>query len=91
MYMTLIIIILPIIAVALAIVFVLSSRGERISENNVWLYSAGFRAITKQGDIFLLAPREYNSDETTAVGRFFTRPGPNPTVIVLLFICTSIS
>jgi hypothetical protein len=64
---------------------------ERLRENDLRFYSAGFRAIMKQGDIVLLAPREYNPDETTAAGRFFTKPEPNPTVMVLLFICTSIS
>jgi hypothetical protein len=64
---------------------------ERLRENDVRFYSAGFRAIMKPGDVVLLAPREYNPDETTAAGRFFTKPEPNPTVIVLLFICTSIS
>lgn len=64
---------------------------ERLRVNDLRLYSAGFRAIMKPGDLVLLAPREYNPDETTAAGRFFTKPEPNPTVRVLLFICTSIS
>ncbi len=64
---------------------------DRLRENDVRFYSAGLRVIMKQGDIFLLAPREYSTDDTTAAGRFFSRPGPKPTVIVLLFACTSIS
>jgi hypothetical protein len=64
---------------------------ERLKEKDLRFYSAGFRAIMKPGDVVLLAPREYNPDETTAAGRFFTKPEPNPTIRVLLFICTSIS
>ncbi|MFH1370088.1 MAG: hypothetical protein ABII09_02205 [Planctomycetota bacterium] len=64
---------------------------ERLRENDLRFYSAGFRVIMKQGDILMLAPREYNPDETAAAGRFFIKPEPNPTVILLLFICTSIS
>jgi hypothetical protein len=64
---------------------------ERIRANDIRFFSAGFRAIIKPGDVILLAPSEYKPDETTAAGRFFTKPEPNPTVRVLLFICTSIS
>lgn len=64
---------------------------ERLRENDVRISSAGLRVIMKQGDIFMLAPDEYSPDETPAAGRFFTRPGPKPAVIVLLFVCTSIS
>jgi hypothetical protein len=71
---------------------------ERLKEKDILFYSAGFRAIMKPGDVVLFAPREYNPDETTAAGRFFTKPelnppagGASPTVRVLLFICTSIS
>lgn len=64
---------------------------ERLKANDIRFYSAGFRAIMNPGDVVMLAPREHNPDETTAAGRFFTKPEPKPTVIVLLFICTSIS
>ncbi len=64
---------------------------ERLKANDLRFYSAGFRAIMKPGDVVLLAPREYNPDETTAAGRFFTKPEPNTIIKVLLFVCTSIT
>ncbi|MGB7581891.1 MAG: hypothetical protein WBL85_05530 [Sedimentisphaerales bacterium] len=63
---------------------------ERIRENDLRIYSAGFSAMMKPGDFVLLSPREYNPDETTASGRFFTQSGPKPIITVYLLVCVSI-
>jgi hypothetical protein len=62
-----------------------------LKEADLRFYSAGFSMIMKPGDFVLLTPSEYKADETTAAGRFLTKPEPNPTVRVLLFVCTSIT
>jgi hypothetical protein len=64
---------------------------ERIKENDLRIYSAGFSAMMKPGDFVLLSPREYNPDETTAAGRFFTKSGPKPTITIYLLVCASTS
>jgi hypothetical protein len=64
---------------------------ERIKENDLRIYSAGFSTMMKPGDFVLLSPREYNPDETTAAGRFFTRSRPEPVITVYLLVCVSIS
>lgn len=63
----------------------------QIRENDLRIYSAGFSAMMKPGDFILLSPREYNPDETTASGRFFTKSGHNPAITVYLLVCVSIS
>jgi len=63
---------------------------ERIRENDLRIYSAGFSAMMKPGDFVLLSPREYNPDETTASGRFFIKSRPRPTITVYLLVCVSI-
>ena len=62
-----------------------------LKEADLRFYSAGFSVIVKPGDFVLLTPSEYKPDETTAASRFFSKPEPNPTVRVLLFVCTSIT
>jgi hypothetical protein len=64
---------------------------ERIRQNDLRIYSAGFSAMMKPGDFVLLSPREYNPDETTAAGRFFTKSGPKPTITVYLLVCVTTS
>jgi len=64
---------------------------ERIRENDLRIYSAGFSAMMKPGDFVLLSPREYNPDETTASGRFFTKSDPEPVIMVYLLVCVSTS
>jgi hypothetical protein len=64
---------------------------QQIRENDLRIYSAGFSAIMKPGDFILLSPREYNPDETTASGRFFTKSGSGPAITIYLLVCTSIS
>ena len=63
---------------------------KRIRENDLRIYSAGFSAMMKPGDFVLLSPREYNPDETTAAGRFFTKNGFGPAITVYLLVCVSI-
>jgi hypothetical protein len=63
---------------------------ERIMENDLRIYSAGFSAIMKPGEFVLLSPIEYEQDETTAAGRFFTKPAPKPTIRIFLLVCSSI-
>jgi hypothetical protein len=63
---------------------------EQIRENDLRIYSAGFSAMMKPGDFVLLSPREYNPDETTAAGRFFTKSGSGPAITVYLLVCVSI-
>jgi hypothetical protein len=63
----------------------------QLKASDLRLYSAGFSVTMRPGDIVLLAPREYTTDEVTAAGRFFTRTGPKPVVRVFLFVCTSIT
>ena len=63
---------------------------EQIRENDLRIYSAGFSAMMKPGDFILLSPREYNPDETTAAGRFFTKSGSGPAITVYLLVCVSI-
>lgn len=63
---------------------------ERIKENDLRIYSAGFFAMMKPGDFVLLSPREYNPDETTAAGRFFTKSEPRPAITVYLLVFVSI-
>ena len=63
---------------------------EQLKESDIYFYSAGFSAILKPGDFLLVAPTKYEQDETTAADRFFTKAGPNPTIRVLIFFCTSI-
>jgi len=63
---------------------------ERIRENDLRIYSAGFSAIMKPGEFVLLGPIEYEQDETTAASRFFTKPGPKPTIRIFLLVCSSI-
>ena len=63
---------------------------ERIRENDLLIYSAGFSAIMKPGEFVLLSPIEYKQDETTATSRFFTKPGPEPAIRVFLLVCVSI-
>jgi hypothetical protein len=63
---------------------------ERIRENDLRIYSAGFSAIMKPGDFVMLCPREYKPDEITAADRFFTKPGPKPAIRVFLLVCVSI-
>lgn len=63
---------------------------EQIRKNDLRVYSAGFSATMKPGDFILLSPREYNPDETTAAGRFFTKSWPEPVITVYLLLCLSI-
>jgi hypothetical protein len=69
---------------------VASVLAERIRENDLRINSAGITAIMKPGDFVMLCPREYKPDETTAAGRFFTKPGPEPAIRVFLLVCVSI-
>jgi hypothetical protein len=64
---------------------------ERIKENDLRIYSAGLSAMMKPGDFVLLSPREYNPDETTASGRFFTKRGTKPVITVYLLVFVSAS
>ncbi len=63
---------------------------ERIRQNDLRIYSAGFSTKMNPGDFVLLSPREYNPDETTAAGRFFTKSGLKPVITVYLLVCVSI-
>jgi hypothetical protein len=64
---------------------------ERIRESDLQINSAGISAIMKPGDFVMLCPREYKPDEISAADRFFTKPGPEPAIIVFLLVCVSIS
>ena len=64
---------------------------QRLKETDLLIYSAGFGLNMKPGDIIVLGPSQFSTDVTTAAGRFFTKPEPNPTITVLLMVCTSIT
>jgi hypothetical protein len=63
---------------------------DRIRENDLRIYSAGFSAIIKPGEFIMLGPAEYKQDEATATGRFFTKQGPKPAIRFFLLVCVSI-
>jgi hypothetical protein len=63
----------------------------RIKANDIRIYSAGFGLNMRPGDLVVLAPSRYSQDEKAAAGRFFTRAGSKPSVMVVLLLCTSIT
>jgi hypothetical protein len=63
---------------------------SRLKAEDIRFYSAGFGLNMKPGSIVVLGPSQFNPDETTAAGRFFTRTGNDASVRVLLMVCTSI-
>jgi hypothetical protein len=64
---------------------------ERLKDSDLRFFSAGFGLDMKPGDIIVLSPSQFNPDEITAAGRFFTKTGQDATVKVLLIVCTSVN
>jgi len=62
----------------------------KAKENDVRFYCAGFGQNMKPGDIIVLGPSGYNPDENVGISRFFTKTGTNPTVRVLVMVCTAV-
>jgi hypothetical protein len=64
---------------------------EKVRQEDLRIYSAAFRLNMKPGDFVMLAPASFKADEQVAASRFFIRPGPKPSVLVLLIVCSSIT
>lgn len=64
---------------------------RRLKENDIRFFWAGFMLHMKPGDVLMLGPAEFNPDEKTVAGRFFTKTGQNASVKVLILVCTSVN